>query len=89
LSELLMACLVLKIVLMLYQFPTCLNFSETTFTYGIYREFRGFPSLHGRLLPLEFHRFGYFLLHIFLLISLTQPGVRCLYSYIYITALFI
>jgi hypothetical protein len=36
-SKLLRVCLVLKIVLMLYQYPLHLNLSETPFTYGIYR----------------------------------------------------
>jgi hypothetical protein len=41
-SELLRVCLVLKIVLMAYRFPICLNFSEIPFAYGIYTELRGY-----------------------------------------------
>jgi hypothetical protein len=52
-SELLSVCLDLKITRMLCRFPIRLNFSETSFTYGIYTEPRGFCSLFRPLLPFE------------------------------------
>jgi hypothetical protein len=52
-SELLRVCLVLKIVLTLYWFPTHLKFSETPLIYGIYTKPRDFPSFLRWRLPLE------------------------------------
>jgi hypothetical protein len=52
-GELLSVCLVLKIALMLFRFPICLNLSEAPFTRGIYTELFSFPSLLRQLMPME------------------------------------
>lgn len=46
-----MTAKVLKIALMLYRFPTGLNFSETPITYGICTVPTDFTFLFGQLLP--------------------------------------